>query len=119
MINQEAKSLIENNPVALATTNGREPNVCAVADVRVIEGKILIGDNYLKTSIENLKRNNNVSLVVWSKNWEESCFGYKVLGKAEYITEGMWLEKAKEIHKGFSTKGAVLVTVQDIKRIGD
>ena len=60
------KRLLENNPIALATTNNNKPNVIGVAYAKVVsETEILITDNYMKQTLEDLKKNNNVCLVVW------------------------------------------------------
>lgn len=120
MISEEAKKIIESNPLALSTCVFDVPDVAVVADVKVVEGdKLLIGDNYLTTTKTNIIKNGKVSLVVWNKEWETDCFGYKITGKAEYQSLGKWMELVKEIHKGFPAKGAIIVTVSDIKRIGD
>jgi predicted pyridoxine 5'-phosphate oxidase superfamily flavin-nucleotide-binding protein len=120
MITSEAKKLIEENPVAIATCTFDIPDVAAVADVKVVdEDKLLIGDNFLTTTRANILKNGKVALVVWNKDWEKDCFGYKIIGKAEYLEVGEYYEKVKEIHAGFPAKGAILVTVNEIKRIGD
>jgi len=45
----EIKTLIENNPIALATaTEGNRPNVIGVAFVKVVSDiEVLITDNYM------------------------------------------------------------------------
>jgi predicted pyridoxine 5'-phosphate oxidase superfamily flavin-nucleotide-binding protein len=72
------------------------------------------------STIENIKRNPNISLAVWNEDWKENCVGYSIEGKAEYFEEGKWYEKIKEIpeNKDEPCKGAVLVTVKKIKKIG-
>lgn len=120
MITSEAKKIIEENAIALATVdeNGN-PHCIAVGDVRVVsKNKILIGAIYIIETVKNIKQNNNVSLAVWNRNWEKECIGYELKGKAEYFSSGKWLEKVKEIHKGFSPKGAILITVSEIKKLG-
>lgn len=118
-ISEELKKLIEENALALATVDeNSKPHCIAVADVKVVsENQFLIGDNYMVKTIKNIQKNNNISLVVWNKNWEENCVGYELKGTAEYFEEGKWQEMIKEIHKGFPAKGAVLVTVTKIKKL--
>ena len=106
------KKMIEENPIAFATTNDGKPHVIVVADVKVVsDNQILIGDNYMKTTVENIKQNPNVSLVV--HNNKE---GYGFDGKAEYFTEGKWFDKVKEIHEGYPAKGAILINIEEIKK---
>ncbi len=120
MINQEAVRLIEKNPVAIATCVLDNPDVAVVADVKVVEkDKLLIGDNYLTKTVSNIAKNNKVVLVVWNRNWEDECFGYKMTGRASYSVNDIWHNQVKQIHEGFPAKGAIVVTVESIKRIGD
>jgi uncharacterized protein len=82
---QEAQKIIEENPVVLATINSKgNPHVIAVALVKVKDDKIIITNNYMKSTIENIKNNPNVSLAVWNKD----CKGYRIDGKAEYYEQG-------------------------------
>jgi len=119
MISKEAKKLIENNPVAIATCSIGNPDVAVVADVKIVDDKILIGDNYLTKTKDNINKNSKVSIIVWNEDWRNNCFGYKINGKAEYLTVGKYYEMVKKIHEGFPAKGAIVVTVESIKRIGD
>ncbi len=121
VISDEIKSLIENNPLALATVDEEnKPHCIAVSFVKVFPpDKLLITDNYMVETIKNLKRNPNVSLVVWNPNWREECVGYELRGKAEYFTSGKWYEIVKKLpeNQGEPCKGAILVTIYKIKRL--
>ena len=113
-----AKKIIENNAVAFATVDKTsKPNVIGVAYVKVVaKNQVLITDNFMKQTKENLAKNNNVCLAVWNKNWK----GYKLVGKAKYFTNGKWkkyVEKMPE-NKGFSAKGAILITVSKLIKLG-
>ncbi len=119
MINTELKKLIEENALAFATVDEYgNPHCIAVADVKVIsKNQMLVGDNYLIETIKNIDRNPNTAFAVWNRNWEENCIGYELKGTAKYFTEGKWHEMIKKIHKGFPAKGAVLITINRIKRL--
>ena len=54
----EIKSIIENNPVIVATVMKlNTPNIVAVTSVKVIsDDSIVITDNYMKSTVENTKR---------------------------------------------------------------
>lgn len=109
---KDIKELIEKNVLSFATSSkDGKPNVIAVGDLRIVESKIVIADNYMNKTLKNLKENNKVALVVW-----ENEKGYQIKGTAKYFTEGKWkkiIDGIKE-HKAYPRKGAVVVTVEEI-----
>ncbi len=120
-INKELKGLIEGNALAFATIdeNG-SPHCIAVAFVKVVsKNQILVTDNYMSGTRKNIQRNPSVALVVWNKNWKEECVGYELRGTAEYFTSGKWYEMVKQIpeNKGEPCKGAILITINKIKKL--
>jgi predicted pyridoxine 5'-phosphate oxidase superfamily flavin-nucleotide-binding protein len=110
------KEVIEKNPVALATVceNGN-PHVIAVAEVRVVEDKIIVTDNFMSTTKENIVKNANVSLAVWDKDWN----GYRISGKASYHETGKWKDFVKQMpeNNGLSAKGAILIDIEDVTKL--
>jgi len=118
-ISPELREIIEKNALALATTTIHgNPHCIAVGSVKVIsKNQILIGNCFMVKTTENIKSNDEVSLCVWNRNWEENCVGYELIGKAEYFNKGPYLEKVKEIHAGFDVKGALLVTISKIIKL--
>jgi len=117
-IDLDAKQIIENNPIAFSTIDStNKPNVIAVAYVKVVsDNQILITDNFMKQTKENLVTNNNVCLAVWDKNWN----GYKISGKAEYFTDGPWKKYIENMieNKSLSAKGAILINVSKLEKLG-
>lgn len=115
------KKMIEGNALAVATVGADgNPHCIAVAFVKVVgDDKVLITDNYMKETTGNLRENNRVALAVWNKEWEEDCVGYQLKGTAEYFSEGEWYERIKAMpeNDGEPCKGAILVTVNNIKRL--
>jgi len=119
MINKGIKKIIEENALGLATVdkNGNPHNI-AVGYVQVIsKNQLLISNNYLEETIENIKSNPNVALVVWVSDWKKNCVGYELRGKAEYFTSGKHHETIKKlpINQGEPCKGAILVTINKVK----
>lgn len=111
MIDKKIKTIIENNPLALATVQGESPYVITVAYCKVVDkDKILITDNFMKKTVKNISENSNVALTIWNKRWE----GYQFLGEAEYYNKGKWLDHVKNMkeNKGMLAKGAILVEVK-------
>ena len=116
-INSETKKLIEENPFAFATVDDAgKPNVIGVAYVKVVaKNQVLITDNYMRQTKENLEKNNNVCLAVWDKEQN----GVKLVGNGEYFTSGKWktfVEKMPE-NKGLPAKGAILVKVEKVFKL--
>ena len=66
------KKIIEGKPIALATIrkNGK-PHVIAVTCYKVTgKNRILLCDSYMRTTLENILKNNNVALVGWNEHYE-------------------------------------------------
>jgi predicted pyridoxine 5'-phosphate oxidase superfamily flavin-nucleotide-binding protein len=115
--NSEAKKIIEENPVALATVDQLgNPNVIGVACVKIISpDEILITDNYMKRTKENIESNPNVCLAAWNKDWK----GYKIIGKAKYFTDGRWKEYVEKMpdNIGLPAKGAIIISISKITKL--
>lgn len=120
MISKGLKKFIESNAMGLATVgqNGKPHNI-AVAYVKVVDGKLVISNSHIKESIKNIKRNENVALVVWNKNWEKACVGFELSGKAKNYTSGKWFDYVCNMpdNKGYKIRSAIVVTVTKIKRL--
>lgn len=114
IITPEIKTIIEGNPVAIATvTSENNPNVIGVAFVKVVsENQILVTDNYMNRTIQDVKDNSHVVVLGWNKDMD----GYKLIGEAQYFSSGEWVEKVKALpeNKGMPAKGALLITVNKI-----
>ncbi|MFH1307503.1 MAG: pyridoxamine 5'-phosphate oxidase family protein [archaeon] len=120
-ITKQLKKLIEENALALASVDEKgNPHNIALGYVKVIEGnKILISVNYIVFTLKYIKKNPNVSLVVWNKNWKKNCIGYELLGKAKFYSKGKYSEIIKKlpINKGEPCRGAIIVSINKIKNL--
>jgi pyridoxine/pyridoxamine 5'-phosphate oxidase len=120
MISAGIKKLIESNALGLATVgkNGKPHNI-AVACVKVVEDKIVISNVHIKESVKNIEKNENVSLVVWNKEWEKACVGFEIIGKAKNYTSGKWLEYVCDLpdNKEYKIISAIVVRVVKVKRL--
>jgi uncharacterized pyridoxamine 5'-phosphate oxidase family protein len=112
----EHKELLENNPISIATTDGEQPNIAVAAYARVVGDKLLITDNYMSKTVQNLTDNSSVAIAAFDKNWQ----GVKVIGKAEYVANGKYYDFVKNMpeNKGESVKGVIIVTPKDVYGIG-
>ena len=113
-ISKEIKTIIEKNPISIATTSKGKPHVIAVSFAKVKGNKIIITDNYMKTTAENIRKNPNISIVAWNKKF----IGYQIDGKAKYFNKGKYRDFVKLLkeNKGYPAKGAILVKIIKIKK---
>ncbi len=113
---EEIKDKLEKRYISLASvTLDNKPHAIAAEINKVEDNKIIITDNFMKTTIENIKNNPNVSLVLI-----EGENGWRIDGKAEYFDSGKWLEFVKSLkeNKGFTPKGAILINIKKITELG-
>ena len=118
MMNENVKKLLKESMWDLATCSENEPNVVPVAFKDVTEdGKLVIGDVFLKTTLDNIKANNGkIAVSIYdAKNLE----GYQIKGTAEYLTKGEIVDNFKAIvekvfNGGATAKGALVVTVDKV-----
>ena len=114
-INQKIKDLLEKKVVAFSTVGSDfGPNVIAVSFPKVVDrNKILITDNLMNKTRENILKNKKVSIAVWNEDPE---IGYQLKGEAEYITDGDWknLVDNMDNNKDFVHKAAIVITVYEI-----
>ena len=118
MLNEKVISLLKISMWDLATCAENEPNVVPVAfkDVTA-EGKLVIGDVFLETTLKNLKANGGkIAVSVYDA---QSLEGYQVKGTAEYITEGDVVNTFKtmveQMFNGAATaKGALIITPEKV-----
>lgn len=119
MITEAQKKLIESKAMAVSTVNADgTPNVIPIGFAKVVtENQIVITDNFMRQTAENIQRSPGICLAVWSDDWEE---GYKFVGKAAYETSGQWFDLVKMMkeNEGMPAKAAVVVTVEQVIELG-
>jgi predicted pyridoxine 5'-phosphate oxidase superfamily flavin-nucleotide-binding protein len=116
-IDTNLKQILESNPLAFTTTNnvGR-PHIIYVMYAKVIDtNKLLITDNYMEKTKKNIFENKNVALSVLAGNT-----AFELIGTAEYLSGGKMVEKIKALpeNKGFPCKGAIIVNVENVVKMG-
>lgn len=116
MMNENVRKLLEEQMWYLATYSD-EPNAVPVAFKEVTEdGKLLVGDVFLETTLHNIRRNGKIAV---SASNAATLEGYQIKGTARYITEGPTVEKFKQMveamFKGAATaKGALVITPERV-----
>jgi len=112
---QDLKNKIEKATIGVATVNKEnKPHSIAIIYAKVQDQKIIITNNFMKTTVENLKNNPHISLVFW-----EGETGFSIDGKEKYPQEGKWFKYVKELkeNKRFNPKGAIVIKVKNIKEL--
>lgn len=114
-MNENVTKILNSSMWDLATCDANgEPNVVPVAFKRVTDdGKLLVGDVFLGTTLENLKANGG--RIALSAYDGQALQGYQIKGTAEHITEGPIVDEFKAVvekmFNGAATaKGALIIT---------
>lgn len=114
MLNDAVIKVLKASMWDIATCADGEPNVVPVAFKDVTEdGKLVIGDVFLETTLNNIKANGGkLAISVYDA---QSLEGYQIKGTAEYVTEGAVVDTFKamveKMFNGAATaKGALIIT---------
>lgn len=118
MLNESVIKVLKNGMWDLATCADGEPNVVPVAFKDVTEeGKLVVGDVFLETTLKNIQANGGKIAI--SAYDAQSLEGYQIKGTAEYVTEGEVVDTFKamveKMFNGAATaKGALVITVSKV-----
>ena len=118
MLNENVVKLLKEGMWDLATCANGEPNVVPVAFKDVTDdGKLLVGDVFLETTLNNIQATDGkIAISVYDAKDLE---GYQVKGTAEYVTEGAVVDTFKamveKMFNGAATaKGALIITPEKV-----
>lgn len=113
MLNENVLQLLNTCMWNLATCSDNTPNVVPVAFKEVsADGKLLVGDVFLDTTLKNIQANGGkIAVSVYNAKTLE---GYQIKGTAQYITEGTIVENFKAavekmFHGAATAKGALVI----------
>ena len=118
MLNDAVKKVLTENMWDLATCKEGEPNVVPVAFKDVTsDGKLVVGDVFLDTTLKNLEANGGKIAI--SAYDAKSLEGYQVKGIAKYVTSGEVVDTFKgmveKMFNGAATaKGALIIEPQKV-----
>ncbi|MBS5149658.1 MAG: pyridoxamine 5'-phosphate oxidase family protein [Butyricicoccus pullicaecorum] len=117
-MNENVLKLLKAGMWDLATCADGEPNVVPVAFKDVTEdGKLVVGDVFLETTLNNIKANNGkIAISVYDP---QNLEGYQIKGTAEYVTEGAVVDTFKamveKMFNGAATaKGALIIDPEKV-----
>ena len=114
MLNESVINVLKNGMWDLATCANGEPNVVPVAFKDVTEdGKLVVGDVFLETTLKNIQENDG--RIAISAYDAQSLEGYQIKGTAEYVEKGELVNTFKamveKMFNGAATaKGALIIT---------
>ena len=118
VIPDEVKSLFKKQSlVSFATVDEKgNPNVVPIFWKSILdEERILLIDNFMRMSKNNILKNNSVCVAFWDSETEEA---YKIKGEATYHIEGMIYERGKEFIQSKKPeqvpKGVVEIKVKEV-----
>lgn len=118
MLNESVVKLLKEGMWDLATCADGEPNVVPVAFKDVTDdGKLVVGDVFLETTLNNIKANDGkIAISVYDA---QNLEGYQIKGIAQYVTEGEVVDTFKamveDMFKGAATaKGALIITPKKV-----
>ena len=114
MLKESVIQLLKNGMWDLATCANGEPNVVPVAFKDVTDdGKLVVGDVFLETTLQNIKANDGkIAISVYDA---QNLEGDQIKGTAEYVTEGAVVDTFKAMveemfHGAETAKGALIIT---------
>lgn len=100
--------------IVLATSSSTaEPRAIIVEANKAEKDKIIITDNQMGTTMNNLLTNKNVFVLAYE---EDYSYGLKISGNVEYYINGEYFDfvKSLEANKDYSPKGVVVVSVKEV-----
>lgn len=118
MLNQSVINVLKNNMWDLATCANGEPNVVPVAFKDVTDdGKLVVGDVFLDTTLKNTQNNDGkIAISVYDA---QNLEGYQIKGVSEYVSEGELVNTFKAMvekmfNGGATAKGALIITPKKV-----
>ena len=109
-------SLIENNPIHIATVSNNKPNLSVASDIKVLDDTtILISNNEMIHTPDNIIKNKNVVLTSFSDKWA----GVRLTGTAKYYTSGKYFKICNDLfnNETATPKGAIIIKVKKVEGI--
>lgn len=120
ILSKVKKLFNEQNLVAFGTADKKgNPNVVPILWKTILDNeRILLLDNFMKKTKENLQENKKVCISFWNTEPEEA---YKIKGTAKYHNKSPIYEKGKRFMQakrpGQAPKGVVEVKIKEIYTI--
>ena len=117
-LDERVKKLLEAQPLWYVGTCSDVPEVSLIGFKDILDdGRLLLCDVFMKNTKKNILSNGYVCI---SAGDPETMEGYQIFGKAEYVSEGAyvdeWNSNAQMMSGGkLFAKGVVLVTPERVR----
>lgn len=100
---------IDNQIVICTTSSDGNPHANVVNSKGFIDGKLLVNCCQMNTTLENLKRNNNVCIITVSNgNY------FRIRGTVEVFSSGKYFDEAVKRNKPPPVKLALIITIKEV-----
>ena len=110
------KMLLNADAKALATYSEDNLNVIPVSTIKIADEKILLVDYFMEKTVQNILKNNSVSLVCW-----KDMKGFQIKGRCNYLTSGEYFDEtvqwAKTEYPDRTVRGILLITPLEVHDI--
>ncbi len=111
------KKLLENNPCHIATvTKQGLPNLAVASDIKVLDNKtILVSNNEMIHTPDNLQVNKNCVLTSFSDQWK----GLRLTGVGTYHTSGKYFVLCNQYfnNETATPKGAIVMKIKKVESL--
>ncbi len=108
-------ALIEKNPCHIATiSKNNRPNLSVASDIHILDEKhILISQNEMIHTPDNIQENKNVVITSFNDKW----LGLRMTGKATYYTSGTYMDLCNELfnNETATPKGVIVIEVLKVE----
>ena len=109
--------LIEKNPIHIASVNkSNKPNLSVASDIKVLDDKtILISNNEMIHTPDNILVNKNVVLTSFSDKWA----GLRMTGIAKYYISGKYFKICNDLfnNETATPKGVIIIKIKKVEGI--
>jgi predicted pyridoxine 5'-phosphate oxidase superfamily flavin-nucleotide-binding protein len=103
-------TLKEGQELVLATSSkDGKPHTIVVVSQGFVDKKLLLNVVFMKTTLENIKTNNKVSIIT-----KFDSKYYRIEGNATFYTSGKYFDTAIDREKEFTIKGVLVIDIQEV-----
>ncbi len=104
------KAFKKGNLITLATIDAKnKPHANIVASLGFVDGKILIANNQMQTTIKNLQKSKLACLI----SMNDQLY-MRIKGKVEILDSGKYFEICRKADKDYPPKHAILIKPTEV-----
>lgn len=99
----------KNQELILSTSSNNEPHLNVVISLGFVDGKLLVADCQMDTTLKNLKFNNKICVYAKKRNYH-----IRLKGKVEIFDSGNYFDLCKEICDNLKPRNAILISIEEV-----